>query len=60
MKVVNKQLKLVDGNHVMDLTGLKPGKKVGDIIRSVTEWIMDNNIEDPELIDKKIMEEANE
>lgn len=55
MKQVNKQVKLVDGNHVMKLTGLKPGKKVGEIIRATTEWIMDNNIEDKDEIDKYIL-----
>jgi tRNA nucleotidyltransferase/poly(A) polymerase len=57
MKVVNKQLKLVDGNHVMKLTGLKPGKKVGEIIRKVTEWAMDNGIDDQDKIDAAIMRE---
>lgn len=55
MKVVNKQLKLVDGNHVMKITGLKPGKKVGEIIRVVTEWVMDNGIDNQEEIDKMIL-----
>lgn len=54
MAKVNNQLKLVDGNHVMDLTGLKPGPKVGEIIRKTTTWIMDNNIEDQSKIDDKI------
>jgi HD superfamily phosphodiesterase len=56
MKQVNKQVKLVDGKDVMRLTGLKPGKKVGDIIRKTTEWIMDNNIEDKEEIEKYIIQ----
>jgi tRNA nucleotidyltransferase/poly(A) polymerase len=60
MKVVNNQLKLVDGNHVMKLTGLKPGKKVGEIIRKVTEWAMDNGIDDQEEIDKMIMKVRDE
>jgi len=56
MPLVNKQLKLVDGNHVMDITGLSQGKKVGEIIRKTTEWILDNNISDKEEINKHIME----
>jgi len=60
MKVVNNQLKLVDGNHVMKLTGLKPGKKIGEIIRKVTEWAMDNSIDDQEEIDKMIMKVKDE
>jgi len=56
MPIVNKQLKLVDGNHVMDITGLKSGKKVGDIIRQTTVWILDNEITSQKEIDKHIME----
>lgn len=56
MNKVEKQLKLVDGNRVMQLTGLNPSKKVGEIIRKVTEWIMDNDIKDQDKIDAKIME----
>ena len=43
----------------MRLTGLKPGKKVGEIIKKTTEWIMDNNIEDKDQIDKYIIELGN-
>lgn len=57
-KQVNKQIKLVDGKDVMRLTGLKPGPKVGKIITTVTAWIMDNNIEDKDQIEKKIKELA--
>jgi hypothetical protein len=60
MKVVNNQLKLVDGNHVMKLTGLKPGKKVGEVIRRVTEWAMDNDIQNADEIDKMILKVAGE
>ena len=52
---VNNQLKLVDGNDVMQLTGLKPGPKVGEIITKTTEWILDNNIENKEEINKYIL-----
>ena len=45
IKNVQTKLKLVDGNKVMKLTGLKPGKKVGEIIKKTTEWIIDNNID---------------
>jgi hypothetical protein len=48
-------LKLVDGNHVMKLTGLKPGKKVGEIIRKATAEIMDNDITDTKEINNLIM-----
>ena len=52
---VNKQLKLVDGHHVMNLTGLKPGKQIGEIIRKVTDYAMDNDITDQLEIDNLIM-----
>ena len=55
-KQVNKQVKLVDGKEVMKLTGIKTGPKVGEIITKVTAWILDNNIEDKEEIEKKIIE----
>jgi tRNA nucleotidyltransferase/poly(A) polymerase len=60
MPVVNKQLKLVDGKHVMNLTGLKPGPKIGEIIRKTTEWIMDNNVDDQTKIDNYIKKIAGE
>ena len=56
-KEVEKRLKLVDGHHVMLLTGLKPGKQVGDIIRKVTTWIIDHDITDQEKIDDRIIKE---
>jgi tRNA nucleotidyltransferase/poly(A) polymerase len=55
MPVVNNTLKLVDGKHVMNLTGLKPGKKIGEIIRKTTEWIIDNGITDQGKIDDHIL-----
>ena len=58
MKKVNKTLKLVDGNDVMKLTGLPPWKKLGDIIKQTTIWIMDNNIENKEEINNYILKLA--
>jgi tRNA nucleotidyltransferase/poly(A) polymerase len=49
-----KVMKLVDGIRVMELTGLKPGKQIGDIIKKTTEWIIDNGISDNERIDNYI------
>jgi len=57
-KQVNKQIKLVDGKHAMELTGMKSGPKLGELITKVTEYIMDNNIEDKEEIDKLILKYA--
>ena len=34
-----KKPKLIDGNEIMELTGIKPGKKLGDILKEVDEAI---------------------
>jgi len=47
----NHKLKLVDGKMIMDLTGLQPGKRVGEIKKEVEEYIINNDV-DPEDIDK--------
>lgn len=56
-KTMEKVVKLVDGNHVMSLTGLKPSKAVGTIIKSVTDYIIDYNIDpsNQKAIDELIM-----
>ena len=56
---VNQDLKIVDGNRVMSLTGLSPGPKIGAIIRKVTEIILDKDIDpnDSETIDDLIRSE---
>ena len=54
LKTAEKLLKIVDGNNVMKLTGLKTGKKVGEIIKKTTAWIIDNNINDNDKIDDYI------
>ena len=51
---VKKRIKLVDGNHVMAITGMKAGPKLGDVIRKTANWIMDNDITDQKLIDDYI------
>lgn len=53
-KTAEKVMKVVDGNHVMELTGLKQGKQVGDIIKKATEWVIDNSITDNDKIDDYI------
>jgi len=55
MKLINNTIKIVDGNRVMKLTGLKPGKQVGDIIRKVSEIVLDQGIEDEKEIDELIL-----
>ena len=54
LKKVNNQIKLVDGNHVMDITGLPQGEKIGEIIRKTTEWMLDNDVDDQGKIDEYI------
>jgi tRNA nucleotidyltransferase/poly(A) polymerase len=51
---VKKRIKLVDGNHVMALTGMKPSPKLGEVIRQTANWIMDNDITDKDQIDDYI------
>ena len=53
-KEVGKRIKLVDGKHVMAITGMKSGKPLGDVIRKTTEWIMDNDVSDQKKIDDYI------
>lgn len=57
-KSITPITKLVDGNNVMKLTGLKPGKRVGEIIKQTTDWILDQNINpsDTKTINDYIME----
>ena len=43
----NKPMKIVDGNMVMEMFSLKPSKAVGDIIRRVTELVVDEGRTDP-------------
>lgn len=52
-KTSNNTLKIVNGKQVMEITGLKPGKKVGEIIQKVTSWIVDDGLKDP--MEKLIM-----
>ena len=57
LQPVKKQLKLVDGNKVQYILGIKQGPKVGEVIRKTTNWILDNNInpEDQKIIDDYII-----
>ncbi len=54
-KTVNGIMKLVDGNRVMELLKLKPGKQVGEIIKKVTEWILDSGNKNQDEIDEYIL-----
>jgi len=59
-RIVNHSTKLVDGNRIMKIIGLDPGRIVGDIKRAVEDRIMDEQLDpdDSELIDKIILEEG--
>lgn len=54
-KTVSGVMKLVDGKRVMELLNLKPGKRVGEIIKNVTEWILDGGNKSQEEIDQYIL-----
>jgi len=54
-KVTSQVVKVVDGKHVMKLTGMRQGKELGDIIKKVTELVLDNGIKNQKDIDKLIM-----
>ena len=60
MKEVNKKFKAVDGNRIQKLLNLKPGPKIGKIIKKVTEYVLDNDIDynNQEEIDKLIKKYA--
>lgn len=54
-KTVGKVTKIVDGDRVMRLTGLRPSKQVGEIINQVSDYVINNNVKSDKEIDKLIM-----
>lgn len=54
-KISGNTVKVVDGKQVMKLTGLKPGKEVGDLIKKVTDIILSKGIKDQKDINTLIM-----
>ena len=42
----NGQRTIVSGHRLMELTGLSPGPKVGELLRDVTDWAIDNGVTD--------------
>ena len=55
----NKFKKVINGKIVMDTLGVKKGNKhIGDVVKALTDWVVDNNIDitDSELIKNKILE----
>jgi tRNA nucleotidyltransferase/poly(A) polymerase len=55
-KTSDKVAKVIDGNRVMKLTGLRPSKAVGQIIAKVTEIAISNNIKSDKELDKLILQ----
>jgi len=51
---------VISGTRVMELTGLEPGPRVGEIQRRVSEWALDNRVEDPARIEAQVVGLAGE
>jgi tRNA nucleotidyltransferase/poly(A) polymerase len=51
---------LISGSRVMELTGLAPGPRIGEIRRRVAEWAQDNRIEDRARIEAQVARLADE
>jgi tRNA nucleotidyltransferase/poly(A) polymerase len=49
---------VISGDRIMALTGLAPGPRVGAIRRRVSEWALDNRVEDPARIEAEVLREA--
>ena len=54
-KLKDKKIKIIDGHRVLKLTGMKPSKQVGMLIKKVTDIIISKGIKDQKEIDKYIM-----
>jgi tRNA nucleotidyltransferase/poly(A) polymerase len=46
---------VVSGTRIMELTGLAPGPRVGEIQRRVTEWALDNRLEDQAQVEGEVL-----
>jgi tRNA nucleotidyltransferase/poly(A) polymerase len=46
LAVAGGNVSVIDGNKVMEVTGLKPGPEVGRVIRLATTWAVDNAVTD--------------
>jgi len=54
-KVSSQTIKIIDGKHVMKITGMKQGKELGDLIKNVTDIILNKGIKNQKDIDDIIM-----
>ncbi len=55
-KTTGTTVKVIDGKRVLKLTGLRPSKLVGDIIKKVTEIVLSKGIKSDKEMDKLIMD----
>ena len=51
---------VITGTRIMELTGLAPGPRVGEIRRRISEWAQDNRIEDRARIEAEVGRVAGE
>jgi tRNA nucleotidyltransferase/poly(A) polymerase len=51
---------VISGDRIMELTGLAPGPRVGEIRRRVSEWAQDNRIVDSARIEAEVVRVAGE
>ncbi|MHB8836379.1 MAG: CCA tRNA nucleotidyltransferase [Candidatus Methylomirabilia bacterium] len=49
---------VISGSRIMELTGLAPGPRVGEIRRRVGEWALDNRVEDRARIEAEVARAA--
>ncbi len=46
---------VISGRRIMELTGLAPGPRVGELRRRVGEWARDNRVEDRGLVEAEVV-----
>jgi len=49
---------VITGSRIMELTGLPPGPRIGEILRRVGEWAQDNRVEDRARIETEVTRAA--
>jgi hypothetical protein len=51
---------VISGSRIMVLTGLAPGPRIGEIRDHVSEWALDNRVEDQKQIEAEVVRLAGE
>jgi tRNA nucleotidyltransferase/poly(A) polymerase len=46
---------VISGKRVMELTGLPPGPRIGEIVREVTDWVVDQGVDRVEVIEDRVV-----